>query len=106
MASGKDIFDLYAMVVHHGRGFDVGHFTSFGRPPAADGSLGRCVSPSRRTPLRHSPRGSTWLLFNDTNVRVAKDEEVRRALLRPPRIPTRAAAVEKAEPYLLFFKRR
>ena len=50
----SSIYDLYAIVVHHGRGFDVGHFTCYAK----------------------SPQTQIWYLYNDDRVHAVSEEEV------------------------------
>ena len=50
-----DVYDLCAVVNHHGRGIDKGHYTAY---------------------CRDADRG-TWLLFNDVEVSVASAHDVR-----------------------------
>lgn len=58
-AASRQTWSLCAVVNHHGRSMDIGHFTCYARPPEADGTLGK-----------------DWFLFNDASVKHAKPEEV------------------------------
>jgi ubiquitin C-terminal hydrolase len=51
------LYDLYALVNHHGRGLNEGHFTCYG----------------------HHREKDCWLLFNDARVNVVSEEKVQEA---------------------------
>jgi ubiquitin C-terminal hydrolase len=82
------IYDLFAAVVHHGRGMNEGHFTAY------------CYFKEQGIHFRpHMPSFywmtsfviviGKWLLYNDANVTVADLKEV-----------------EESQAYLLFYERR